>query len=626
MKEFFQIIKMYFFQVILWYLFFIIFKIGFWAFNYDYFDGNTMPSLGEIIFKSLRFDFSAIAMLLIPFVLAIVCYIIWFKKWILQLALFLPSILAFLFEIGDWLYFPFNHKRSTAELLSIVGGSGDFLVLLPSFFREFYYIFIIAFLLITLYIFISNKLLNYGIKSLTTEFSWKKKALYISGFLVLTSSFTLVALRGGLQLVPINIRNAVEVIDAKYAPLVLNTPFSILHSLANKNLEKLDWLSEDELEKYATIFHPGFKEEGDFTNENVIIIVLESFSKDFTYLSKNETHFTPFLDSLMQKGELYMHTYANGLHSAEGIPAILASIPSWMSENFTSSIYGSNKIHGIASLLKKFNYSSAFFHGANNGSMGFDVFARNAGFDKYFGRNEYPYKEDYDGAWGIFDKPFFQYSLEEINKMQEPFVNCIFSVTSHSPYPLPKEDAERLSTKDYPIYGTIQYTDEALRDFFEKAKLSDWYENTWFIITADHTSPMNKFNSSLEGFAKYEIPLVFFHPQKSQENKKVDKHVSQLDIMPILLKKLQYPNAFYAFGTADLSSGIGMMAEINNQYYIKDRIGRSLIINEQDQNIESYLNDISEDEIEEYQLLWKKYQAYRQLYNNTLITNSISAL
>lgn len=585
-----------------------------------------MPSLGEILIKSLRFDLSALAMLLIPFVLGIILYIIWNKKWILQLTLYVPSILAFLFEIGDWLYFPFNHKRSTAELLNIVGGSGDFLLLLPAFLRDYYYIFIIAFVLISIYIFISNKILNYCIRFFKEKLHWKNKLLYISSFLTLVGSTTIIALRGGFQLVPINIRNAVEVIDAKYAPLVLNTPFSILHSMANKNLENLDWLTEEELQYYANILHPGFKEEGDFTKENVLIIVLESFSKDFTFLSKNDTHFTPFLDSLMQEGELYMHAYANGLHSAEGIPAILASMPSWMSENFTSSVYGSNKIHGIASLLKTFNYSSAFFHGANNGSMGFDVFARNAGFEKYYGRNEYPNKEDYDGAWGIYDKAFFQFSLEEINKMPQPFVNCLFSVTSHSPYPLPDEDKERLATPDFPIYGTIQYTDEALRDFFEKAKTSDWYENTWFIITADHTSPMNKYSSSLEGFSKYEIPLVFYHPKKTQKNTKVNKHVSQLDIMPLLLKKMNYPNAFYAFGTANLELGIGMLAEINNQYYIKDRTGKSLIINEQDQSLERFLKNIPEEEVEDYQLLWKKYQAYRQQYNTTLIKNSIPAL
>jgi uncharacterized sulfatase len=89
-------------------------------------------------------------------------------------------------------------------------------------------------------------------------------------------------------------------------------------------------------------------------------------------------------------------------------------MPKLMDEPYITSKYQANNIAGLASILKPFGYSSAFFHGARNGSMGFEGFSQIAGFQQYYGLNEYPNKKDFDGNWGIFDEPFLQFCAQKL--------------------------------------------------------------------------------------------------------------------------------------------------------------------------------------------------------------------
>lgn len=619
MRIFRQLISTFFVQLLLLLFLFTIMRGGFYFANSTFFATEDDSIPWKVFLHGLRFDISATMILISPFAVSLLLISHKYKLALVnKLLLWVPVVVASLFEIADWMYFPFNHKRSTAEVLSLVTTQNDFWELLPAFLRDYYYLFIIAILLLSAYIYISNFLLKKTTANLPSEIKLISQVFFKGLYLVLLSASTVIGIRGGFQLVPINIRNAVEVVEAKYAPLVLNTPFSIIHTVANQHLPNLEWLKEEEMNQYVQVLH-NLNAEVQFDPQNVMIIILESCSKDFTSLGTSGKSYTPFLDELMQHSIVFTEAYANGLHSAEGIPAILASMPSWMSENFTASAYGSNKIQGIASLLQPFNYKSAFFHGAHNGSMGFDVFSKNAGFQYYFGKNEFNDPEYYDGAWGIFDKPFFNYTLNKIDSLGTPFVHALFSISAHSPYALPKED-QHLATPQFPIYGTIQYTDEALKDFFKTAERKKWFQDTWFIITADHTSPMSQYPNALQEFNKYEIPLIFYHPRYTINQEIITEVVSQIDILPLILEKIHFPNSFFAFGHYDLTKGIGMMAELNNQFYVKTRTGCKFTTN--DLNTDVNQVDFIQD-CRDIQLDWKRYLSYRQKYNEVLIKNSI---
>ena len=123
--------------------------------------------------------------------------------------------------------------------------------------------------------------------------------------------------------------------------------------------------------------------------------------------------------------------------------------------------------------------------------------------------NEYGTRKDFDGLWGIWDHKFLDFYAEGLNKMQQPFVSSIFTITSHHPYKVPKDYRQQFSKKEgeHPMYSCVQYTDYSLKLFFDKVKKSSWYNNTLFVITADHTnySKLKKYKNSMGIFR---VPII----------------------------------------------------------------------------------------------------------------------
>ena len=230
------------------------------------------------------------------------------------------------------------------------------------------------------------------------------------------------------------------------------------------------------------------------------------------------------------------------------MPSTITSIPS-LKTPFILSNYSGNKINSLASLLKTENYSSAFFHGAPNGSMGFDAFSQQAGFDAYFGMTEYGNDNDFDGFWGIWDEEFFQFYANKMNNMKEPFFTSIFSVSSHHPYKVPEKYKNHFPTGKLEIQETIGYTDYALKKFFKTARKMPWFKNTIFVLTADHASTFSDLSQykTLPGY--FAVPLIIYDPSNTQLKKLNDSTVvQQIDIMPTVLNLLNYPNDYIAFG------------------------------------------------------------------------------
>ncbi len=354
-----------------------------------------------------------------------------------------------------------------------------------------------------------------------------------------------IIMRGGMQLKPMGMLNASAYVSVKNASLVLNTPFTIIKTFGKIELDDVKYFNNGEEEKYFSLQH-HYKKDESFKPNNVVVIILESFSKEFIGGLNNYDGYTPFLDSLIGQSLVCTNAYANSKKSIEGIPAVLASIPSLMNEPFITSAYNSNKINSIASLLKKKGYLTGFFHGGNNGTMGFDNFVKSAGFDFYKGRNEYG-DSNYDGHWGVYDENFYKYFLDELNKMQKPFMTSFFSVSSHHPYSIPEKYKGKFKKGTLPIHQSIRYADYALKTFFDEAKKQPWFDNTLFIITADHTSEAEfpVYQSKLGVFA---VPVIFYHHNKL--NGKYNKVAQHCDILPSVMDYLNYDEPFSAFGNS----------------------------------------------------------------------------
>ncbi len=610
----------------------------FYAFNIKYFaDVPAMEEL-KIFYHGTRFDIAAILMLNLPFILM---YILPFrfreKKGYLAAAdiyFYLVNIFALLLNFVDIIYFRFTLKRVTADIFSYLQVGGDFDKLLPQFMKDFWYILLSWVLFTFLMVWVASR---FRVGSTWQKMKGGSFAYYFVNILLMAvfAGATVIGIRGGIQLRPINVVTAAKYTTARNVPLVLNTPFSILRTWDNEKLNTVRWYkSEADLEKVFTPVHGGTT--GNFRRMNVMIIILESFSREHIGLLNHDLDngryqgYTPFMDSLIQHG-MYFDAYANGKTSIQGIPAVLSSIPSLMYESFIQTSYASGKYTSIGGLLKAKGYSTAFFHGGTNGTMGFDSYTRLVGFDKYFGRNEYNNEADYDGKWGIRDEEFFQFTAREISTLGQPFCAALFSLSSHHPYFVPPRYINILRTGKLPIQQSIMYTDLSLAEFFHTIQHLPWYQNTLFVITADHTSeayyPYYQSNAG-----QYAIPLLFYRP--GDELKGRSKVIAQqIDVMPTVLNYLGYEGNYLAFGTnlmdnqqphfsVHFSSGIYGMIKDDN-------------LLEFDGSRSTHLFNLSGDPMQKINVMNSSagqkeklegfLKAFIQQYNNRLIENRLTA-
>ena len=512
----------------------------------------------------LRFDISALAYINIPlFILLILPHNLRSRKNYHKLTNYLFYIVNIPFLLVnniDIEYFKFTQKRSTADLFQLMSLGNDAKYIIPQFAKDYWPI--TLFSIIQLYLLFKVKEIPKHKFSLSLKGISKQLLI-----LVLSSGLFIISARGGLQLKPINTINAGELCGSQNTSLILNTPFCILHSLNEKALQTYNYFKKQELENiYSPVHTPNSKV---INKKNIVILIMESYSKEFVGHHNDGKSYTPFLDSLMEYGIVFNNAYANGLKSIEALPAITASIPTLMDNPFITSNYGQNQFESLASLLNKEGYNTSFFHGGQRGTMGFYSFTRKAGFQEYHGLEEYNNTIDFDGSWGVYDIPFMQYFASELNKKKEPFFTTFFSLSSHPPYVLPKNYNHQF--KEIGIRESIKYTDDAMQQFFEKIKNEDWFRNTLFVITADHTSGKNYNKNYKNRIGRYAIPLLLFKGDSSMvgENNSI---VQQIDIMPTILEEVSYTKPYLAFGKSLFSGESWAISKLySNYHFITDK-------------------------------------------------------
>ncbi len=377
----------------------------------------------------------------------------------------------------------------------------------------------------------------------------------------LAAALVVAGARGGLFNVshrPITLSNAAAYVDApQHTALVLNTPFSLIRTADKEPLEpRHDFASNEEL---AQVYTPEHTLAGPARPRNVVIIILESFGPNaigFVHQGGADgslASYTPFLDELASQCRAYRWAFANGLHSIDALPPIVASIPN-LKQQYVLSHYSANHLAGLATLLARAGYETAFFHGAPNGSMGFDAFAHTAGFAHYYGLDEYPNHDDYDGAWGVWDEEFLQWTAAKLALTRTPFLATVFTVTSHSPFHLPARYQGKFKGGASLAHEVMGYTDYALRRFFATAREMPWYRDTLFVITADHSAARTEREFATR-LGRFRVPLLLCDADNPALAGFDDLPAQHADIMPTVLSYVGYRGSFVAFGRDLLAPG-----------------------------------------------------------------------
>jgi phosphoglycerol transferase MdoB-like AlkP superfamily enzyme len=535
---------------------FSLLRCFFYWYNLGFFPNLSLQRLAHIFWGGLRFDLVAVLytnilfifLMLLPFKFR---YQPKYQRFTKVLFLVTNGI-AFGFNCIDIAYFRFTLRRTSRSVLEEFSNETNLAILAMQFCLDYWFLLLLlASLLFVLFRFYGRQLRK------PKEYA-SGKVYYPFGILMLCIGivFFVGGVRGGYEkgLRPITLSNAGKYVERPLEmAIVLNTPFSIYKTLEITPLQAVKYFEKEE--DAAALFTPIHfpKSNTKFKPQNVVVLILESFGTEYIgALNGLSKGYTPFMDSIIGESLTFKHSFANGKKSIDAMPSILASIPSLV-EPYVLTPYAGNEINTLASVLGQKGYSTAFFHGAPNGSMGFQAFARIARYQQYIGKNEYNNDADFDGNWGIWDEEFLQFFAQEMNEMPEPFHTAIFTVSSHHPYKIPERYTGVFPDGDLRIHKCIGYTDYALRRFFNTASTMPWFENTLFVITADHTNLDTKHSQFQTSSGVFRVPIIFYSPNDALKGSS-QQTVQQSDIMPSVLGKLEYDKPFIAFGNNVLTA------------------------------------------------------------------------
>lgn len=567
------------FNILLVYIIYGVCRMEYVLVNWNIFAQDLFSnSWSDLLWGSWKFDTSAILYTNVLYALMMLfpCHLKEKSGWqnACKWMFVVMNALCIIMNLADSVYFQYTGRRTTATVFSEFSNENNLGSIFGNEIINHWYVVLTGIILTACLIIFYSKPKG-GMKLVGAKDYLRYYPLHILAF-GLFIPLTIAGMRGGFThaVRPITISNANQYVNKpSEAAVVLNTPFSMIRTLGKKTFVNPEYFTEKELDRiYSPIHTPADSIVA--RKKNVVVLIVESFGREYIgkYNEKlengNYKGYTPFIDSLYTKSLSFDYTFCNGRKSIDGMPSILSSIPMFIEPFFLTSA-SMNKVSGIAGELSKEGYYTAFFHGAENGSMGFQAFARSTGFKDYFGRTEYDQDKrfdadkDFDGTWAIWDEPFLQFYGTKMSEMKEPFMTAVFTASSHHPFAVPEEYKNVYKEEgNNPIHKCIRYTDHALQRFFEYASKQPWYKNTLFVFTSDHTNQSDhpEYQTDLGLFG---APILFFDPSGEIKSGRSNSIAQQIDIMPTVLNYLGYKNKYVAFGQDLLSTPSGKTWAVN---------------------------------------------------------------
>lgn len=545
-------IKLVFQEVLRLFLIFVlvfqIFRIAIYYSYRDLFNNLDFLKLTESLFLGLRFDLSSTSILLfIPIIILIfplrITGHLFFRRFVVSV-IYLELVAMIIFLTSDYMYFSFVKRHITNELLFLLNDSEYLMTevsvkLLP-----------IIFLLVLTILFYP----------LFLKATCPKKPEVQRSILsfVLILLVLIVVGRGGFQRKPIAVIDAYQYGSASQGHLILNGIFTASHfSISSKFIERTageEKLYLDTLNLPVST-NPDYPLErtnvqsGMSPKKNLVMIMIESLSfKYIDYLSGENYGVTPNIDRIASNGLVFENFFANGQRSVDGAQSILTGIPplpgmpdiTALSVNYSS----------LGQLASDNHYRPIFLTTTLRESFSLDLIAGAAGFDDYHGLEDYPLLLNYIDA---ADRPLgwdyeaFMYLLKQLEGEKSNYVAFVNASSDHTPFARMQEPFNKYehgTDTEGGYLNMLHYTDWALGEFINEYKKRKDFEETIFIITADHALPHFQ---GVEPYGKFRIPLIIYSPKNISPGRS-KMFASQIDLFPTIIKLIDLEGKYSAIG------------------------------------------------------------------------------
>jgi len=360
--------------------------------------------------------------------------------------------------------------------------------------------------------------------------------------------------------------------------------------------------------------------------KNVIFIMVESLSAEYMGIYGNQKNLTPHLDSLSEKSLFFNNIFATGTRTVRGMEAVILSIPPTAGRSIVKRPIN-DTLDSVGDVFYQNGYDNKF------------IYAGHGYFDNmnnFFSKNNFTVVDRIDfkdseitfsNAWGVCDEDLLNKTLQEADvsyKSKKPFFSFIMTTSNHRPYTYPsgKIDIPSHTGRD----GAVKYTDYAINAFLEKARNKPWFNDTIFVIIADHNGG-SAGKTSLPLY-RYKIPLIIYAPSFIKPQT-ITKLSSQIDVMPTILNILGISYKKKFFGNNILDENFVQRAFVGNYqklgyvkndylYYLSpDKMVHKMKIDKLTINSVDYTEENNLIKKEEEEEIISYYQSASLLYENS---------
>lgn len=525
-------------------------RIIFICWNHRLFTFRGPAEVFSIFWWGVRMDLAAVSLLNLPVLLLLFSaqYFSASRRGLLLSGRVVFVVLngaGLAFNILDTGYFSFVKHRSNLDLWYVIGDSaGSFGSLLRIYFP------LVLLFLVSMWLLVRLSRYLFAPQAITPPSplsAMAQTALLLMALLVIR----------GWQARPLVPSTPLLDLYPDKLPLAQNSVITMAYSLVKdeRHISPKKYFSQEKLDSMITTHHFMQGHGGDFINKNVVLFILEGFSRSYVMPGDRQKAHTPFFDSLIRKSLFFPHSFANGFESNQGIVAILGGIPSLTDEPFFYSPYANTPLHSLGNILKEKGYSTNFFMGAGRDHFGFGKFSHMAGLDHAYWQSDFNDDRFYDGNWGIFDEPFFQYGARVLSSIRQPFFATFFTISAHPPFTIPPAYRQRFDLPGQsPAQRSIAYTDYSMQQFFATCRNMPWFKNTLFVFCADHYFPPDdKTKISYANF--WTIPIFIYDPSRAT-GRRYPVVAGQVDLAPTVLDLLNYRGFYSGFGHSLLDTTI----------------------------------------------------------------------
>ena len=529
---------------------FLLARTGILAVHYQNFSSLSTSEVLLSFFYGLRFDLASLLVFSgIPLLLMALPFRWCTSQWWhvpLSILVFFVFVLEGTLLIGDVIYFGYVKRHLTNELLFLgkdikhlvseaAANPGYLTVWFGMVFSGLFY-----------WLRLSK------VKVRRVRMHWLKFIIFFV--------FAVIAGRGGVGMKPLAIVHAYSSGSSSFGNLVLNGVFSASHSSLSAPVERLSIsnaqilktlkLPADFWQKPFPLAQKNVPKSG--KSYNLVVLFVESLTPRYVdSFGGNDYKITPNLDKLSKAGWKFNRFYSHGQRSIEGAQSVLTGMPSVL--GLPTIANTSANYSKIAALAEQQGTSTIFVNSTLRESFLAQAIAGSTGFSEYYAKEDMPLLLDYlpeekDRNLG-WDYETLMFSLEKIKNRKTPFMAFISLSTDHTPFPkltAPFNRYPHHATEESGYLNSLHYTDWAIGEFMSKANKQPWFDNTIFVITADHVLAHFQKGDFLE---RFRIPLIFYAPSILKP-KLIETVNSQLDLMPTFVEFMGLDTQYTALGTS----------------------------------------------------------------------------